>query len=59
MIKIDDRVRFIDEKKHEQFGILSVSEIKGDYAILVKYDYNLLGQPPMPVKFEEIKLVLN
>lgn len=56
MITKNDRVRFIDEEKNNQFGVLTVFEIKGEYATIAKGDYESFGQDLMNVKFTELKL---
>ena len=54
-MKKNDRVRFIDEKKHKQYGILQVFEIKGEFVLLTTGDYMNIGQPPITVNLAEIK----
>jgi hypothetical protein len=55
MIAQNDRVRFIDEDKNKQFGVLLVFNIKGDYATIGKGDYASLGENLMTVKLTELK----
>lgn len=55
MITQNDRVRFIDEDKNKQFGVLLVFNIKGEYATIGKGDYTSLGQNLMTVKLTELK----
>lgn len=55
MIAQNDRVRFIDEDKNKQFGVLLVFNIKGDYATIGKGDFASLGQDLMTVKLIELK----
>ena len=50
-----DRVRFVDEEKNKQNGVLIVLEIKSDYAVVMTGDYSSFGQPPMTVKLSELK----
>lgn len=56
MIRKNDRVKFIDETKEEQYGILLVFEIKGEYALIGKGDFKSLGQNLMTVKLNELKI---
>jgi hypothetical protein len=55
MIKENDRIRFIDEEMHEQYGVLLVFSIKGEFATVGKADYASFGQNIMTVKLAEIK----
>ena len=55
MIAQNDRVRFIDEEKDKQYGVLLVFNIKGDFATIGKGDYASLGQHLMTVKLTELK----
>lgn len=56
MIKENDRIRFIDQEMHRQYGVLLVFSIKGENATVGKGDYASLGQNIMTVKLAEIKL---
>lgn len=57
MIQKNDRVRFINKKKTDEYGVLLVFEIKGDYATIGKGDYASLGQNLMTVKKNELMKV--
>lgn len=55
MFNKNDRVRFIDEEKNMQFGVLLIFNIKGDYAMIGKGDYESYGQDLMTIKLTELK----
>lgn len=55
MIQKNDRVRFINKEKDDQYGVLLVFETKGEYATIGKGDYASLGQNLMTVKQSELK----
>jgi hypothetical protein len=57
MLKENERVRFINEEKDKQFGILYIFSIKGEYATIGKGDYTTLGQNMINVKLTEIKRI--
>lgn len=55
MFKEQDRVRFIDAEKDEQFGVLIIFNITGDIATLASGDYATLGQNRCNAKLSELK----
>ena len=55
MIQKNDRVRFVDKEKDDQYGVLLVFDTKGEYATIGKGDYASLGQNLMTVKQTELK----
>lgn len=55
MLEKNDRVRFVDEKKNNQFGVLIIFRIEGDIATIGSGDYYSLGQNLMSVNLSEIK----
>lgn len=52
----NDRVRFIDPVKDKENGILRIFEIKGEYAICGKGDFENLGKNFQTVKLSELKI---
>jgi hypothetical protein len=48
-------VRFIDDEKNTEYGVLIVFNIKGEYAIIGSGAYETLGQNLMTILLTEIK----
>ena len=53
--KIQDRVRFINDEKNTEYGVLIVFNIKGEYATIGSGAYETLGQNLMTIPLTEIK----
>ena len=56
MLKENDRVKFIDNERDKQFGILIIFKITGDIATCGSGDYTNLGQNMCNARLSELKL---
>ncbi|HRP53685.1 MAG TPA: hypothetical protein PLI97_09280 [Fluviicola sp.] len=56
MIKENSKVRFIDDVKHEKYGILLVFNLKNGFATIGKGDFESYGQHLMTVPINELML---
>lgn len=57
IIRIHDRVRYIDPKKDEEYGVLQVFAIKGEYATCFKGDFENFGQMGQNIKLKELRKI--
>lgn len=55
MLKLNDRVRFIDSDKDKQYGVLIILDIKNNIATCGSGDYATLGQNMCNAKLDELK----